>query len=68
MTAIVIGNVRSLDESPGMAEYRRRVQGTMDPFQGRFLVRGGAVHVEEGDWHPVHLSVMEFPDEERVRA
>lgn len=73
MTAYVIANVRSTEPSAGMAEYRRRVQGTLDPFKGRFVVRGGTVQggtvrVEEGDWRPVHLSDIEFPDGELLRG
>ncbi|MFI2612888.1 DUF1330 domain-containing protein [Kitasatospora sp. NPDC018619] len=68
MTAYVIANVRTAEPNEGMAEYRRRVQGTLDPFGGRFVVKGGKVRVEEGDWHPVHLSVIEFPDGDLLRG
>ena len=29
---------------------------------GRFVVRGGALTVLEGDWSPTRLVVLEFPD------
>ncbi len=68
MPAYVLANIRTSSESPGLAEYRRRVQSTLDPFEGHFVIRGGKVEVVEGNWHPVHLSVIEFPDGERMRG
>ena len=38
------------------------------PFGGRFVVRGGAVEVMEGDWRPSRVVVLEFPSAERARA
>jgi uncharacterized protein (DUF1330 family) len=68
MSAYVIANVRTTEESEGMTQYRNLVQATLDPFHGRFVIRGGKTHVEEGDWHPVHLSVIEFPDGDLARG
>ncbi|NUS43874.1 MAG: DUF1330 domain-containing protein [Mycobacteriaceae bacterium] len=41
-------------------EYLERVQSTLDPFGGRFLVHGGAVAVKEGSW-PGGVVLVEFP-------
>lgn len=41
--------------------YMERVQGTLDPYGGRFLVHGGGVEVREGSW-PGALVLIEFPD------
>ncbi len=35
---------------------------------GRFLVRGGAMAVLEGEWQPTRLVVLEFPDLEAAKA
>ncbi|AEW95050.1 MULTISPECIES: DUF1330 domain-containing protein [Streptomycetaceae] len=67
MPAYVIANITTLSENPDLAEYRRRAQATMDPFEGRFVIRGGKVDVREGGWHPVHLSVLEFPTGKHAR-
>jgi uncharacterized protein (DUF1330 family) len=67
MPAYVIANVVTAEENEDMAEYRRRVQATLDPYGGRFVIRGGQVEVHEGDWHPLHLSIIEFPGGKQVR-
>ncbi|WP_194815118.1 DUF1330 domain-containing protein [Nocardia sp. XZ_19_385] len=48
-------------------EYLERVQATLDPFGGRFLVHGPPLEVLEGDW-PGTMVLLEFPDVERARA
>jgi uncharacterized protein (DUF1330 family) len=68
MTAYVIANIQTLDTSDALAEYRRRVGPTLDKYGGRFAVRGGKIEVIEGDWTPVHLSLIEFDDGEQARA
>ena len=34
---------------------------------GRFVVRGGALAVLEGEWHPSRLVILEFPDLEAAK-
>ena len=41
---------------------------SLEPFGGRFLVRGGDWEPLEGDWRPGRLVVIEFPSVERARA
>ena len=48
--------------------YRRGVPGSLEPYGGRFVVRGGAFEVKEGDWTPTRLVMLEFPNVERARA
>lgn len=67
MTAYIIGNIHTLDTSDALAEYRRRVGATLEGYGGRFAIRGGKIDVIEGDWVPVHLSIMEFDDGEQAR-
>ena len=50
------------------AEYRRQVPATVERHGGRFLVRGGANEVLEGDWHPSRVIVIEFPDMAAAKA
>lgn len=47
--------------------YMERVQATLDPFSGRFLVHGGPVEIREGTW-PGALVLIEFPDLTAARA
>ncbi len=37
-------------------------------FGGEYLVRGGRMHVLEGDWTPPRLTVLRFPDFDAAQA
>lgn len=68
MTAYAVAHLHNPNPaSPDVAEYLRRIQGTLDPYGGRFVVHGGNVEVVEGKW-PGVIVVVEFPDRDRVRA
>ncbi|AUI60555.1 DUF1330 domain-containing protein [Amycolatopsis sp. BJA-103] len=41
-------------------EYLERIQATLDPFGGKFLVHGAEVEVVEGEW-PGALVMISFP-------
>ncbi|MEV4054420.1 DUF1330 domain-containing protein [Amycolatopsis sp. NPDC049688] len=41
-------------------EYLERIQATLDPYGGKFLVHGAPVEVREGEW-PGALVVIGFP-------
>ena len=49
------------------AAYRERAPAVVQQFGGRYLVRGGAHEVVEGDWDPERVIVLEFPSVERAR-
>jgi len=60
MAAYVIVDLDVKD--PGALEsYRREVPATVAKYGGRFIVRGGAFEVLEGDWTPKRVVVLEFP-------
>lgn len=61
MPAYVIGNVVVHDPQT-YEKYRAHTLETIQAFGGRFLARGGAVEVKEGEWHPKRLVLLEFPD------
>jgi uncharacterized protein (DUF1330 family) len=42
-------------------EYMRLVKPVIEAAGGRYLVRGGAHKVVEGNWFPRRLVVIEFP-------
>jgi uncharacterized protein (DUF1330 family) len=42
-------------------EYMQKVKPVIEAGGGRYLVRGGAHRVLEGDWSPTRLVVLEFP-------
>jgi uncharacterized protein (DUF1330 family) len=37
-------------------------------FGGAYLVRGGRMHVLEGDWQPPRLTVLHYPSFEQAKA
>ncbi|MGN2636286.1 DUF1330 domain-containing protein [Nocardia takedensis] len=48
-------------------DYLARIQDTLTPFDGRFLVHGQPTEVMEGRW-PGSMVLIEFPDLDRARA
>jgi len=67
MAAYVIGNFEILD-AVTIERYRREAPATIEKYGGRYLVRGGAVEVLEGEFVPKRVTVLEFPSVERAKA
>ena len=67
MTAYALAHVRSVELCADIVEYIARIQGTMDPFGGRFVFHGGEKDVVEGSWDE-DLILIEFPTLDAVRA
>ncbi len=61
MATYVIVDVEVNDPEAYRA-YTSRVPATLEPFGGRFLVRGGKTETLEGDWWPQRVVIIEFPD------
>lgn len=49
-------------------EYKKLTPGSLEPFDGKFLVRGGTTHTLEGDWNPGRIVIIEFPSMEKAKA
>ena len=47
-------------------EYKKLSGPSLQPFNGRFIVRGGKTINLEGDWNPERIVVVEFPDIKRA--
>ncbi|HEX5568561.1 MAG TPA: DUF1330 domain-containing protein [Streptomyces sp.] len=68
MTAYAIARLRNHPGAhPDIVTYLERIQDTLAPFSGRFLVHGGAVEVVEGEW-PGAVVVIAFPGMDEARA
>ena len=67
MAGYVIVHSEVTDEAL-FAEFRGRVGATVEAHGGRYLVRGGATEVIEGEWMPDRIVVVEFDNVERARA
>ncbi|CCV05079.1 conserved hypothetical protein [Mesorhizobium metallidurans STM 2683] len=66
MTAYAVAHMRQATMGPEIVEYLHKIDGTLEPFGGRFLVHGGDVEVIENEW-PGHLIIIEFPDRDHAR-
>jgi uncharacterized protein (DUF1330 family) len=60
MRAYVIFDVEIRDQTE-YQEYMRQVKPVIEAAGGRYLVRGGAHKVVEGNWYPRRLVLLEFP-------
>lgn len=49
-------------------EYRKLTPASLIPFEGKFVVRGGATVTLEGDWDPKRIVILEFPSRELALA
>jgi len=66
MAAYAVVNIEVTDPK-GYEEYRSRSGATIQKFGGRFLVRGGAHELKEGNWQPRRMVLLEFPDMDTAR-
>jgi uncharacterized protein (DUF1330 family) len=67
MPAYVIGDI-AVTDSDRYRDYAAQTESTLEPFGGRFIVRGGAHEVLEGGWQPGRLVVIEFADADAARG
>jgi uncharacterized protein (DUF1330 family) len=67
MTAYAIAHLRSVTPNAEVVEYLQRIDGTLAPYGGTFVVHGDLPEVLEGEF-PGHLVVIGFPGPEEARA
>jgi uncharacterized protein (DUF1330 family) len=67
MSSYAVAHMHTVTIGPEIVEYLERIDATLAPFGGRFLVHGGKVEVVEGTWSG-NLIVIEFPDRARARG
>ena len=67
MAGYVIVNDEISDQA-GFAEFRQKVGATVAAHGGKYLVRGGATEVIDGDWAPDRLVVIEFDSVDQAKA
>ncbi len=67
MKVYVIGDVTITD--PRLyEEYKKLTPGSIEPFGGKFIVRGGRTETLEGEWNPGRFVMIEFPSLEKAKA
>jgi len=67
MSAYGIGILGNVKMGPPVVEYLERIDATLAPYDGHFVVHGGEQTLLEGA-NPGPLVVIEFPDLDRARA
>jgi uncharacterized protein (DUF1330 family) len=67
MKAYVIVDVKVTDPERYEA-YKKLTPASLEPFEGKFIVRGGATETWEGDWQPGRVVVVEFPSMAQAKA
>ncbi len=67
MTAYAIAQLTDVQPGPEIADYLRRVDATLAPYQGRFLVHGAEPEILEPGWTG-SIVVVAFPDMETARS
>lgn len=67
MSAIIIVDIEVIDPVR-YEDYKRIASEAIAAHGGRYLVRGGATEVLDGDWTPRRLVVLEFESVEKAKA
>jgi len=66
MAAYVILEIEVTDPV-GYEEYKNLAGASLEKYGGKYIVRGGATEVLEGDWKPKRIVVLEFESMERAK-
>jgi uncharacterized protein (DUF1330 family) len=66
MAAYVIVEIEVIDPV-GYEEYKNVASASVQKYGGKYIVRGNANEVLEGDWEPKRLVVLEFESMQRAR-
>jgi uncharacterized protein (DUF1330 family) len=48
-------------------DYKKLTPASLQPFNGKFIVRGGAAETLEGDWQAKRIVVLEFPNKDLAK-
>ncbi|MCY0960662.1 DUF1330 domain-containing protein [Streptomyces sp. H27-H5] len=67
MPAYGFAHLRSRRNHSDVIEYLERIQETLAPFAGRFVIHGAPAEVVEGTW-PGSMVLIEFPGLDEARA
>ena len=67
MSAYGFAHLRDRRHHPEILEYLERIQETLDPFHGHFLIHGPPTEVVEGVWQG-SMVLIEFPGLAEARA
>ena len=60
MAAYLIVDIAGIRDEQTYARYRQQVSPGLSAAGGRYLARGGAIEVLEGDWRPNRIVIVRF--------
>lgn len=66
MKAYIIVDVTITDPAK-YEDYKKLTPPSLKPFDGKFIVRGGATQTLEGSWQPGRMVVLEFPSAQQAK-
>lgn len=67
MSALIIVDIEVTDPVR-YEDYKRLASASIAAHGGRYLVRGGASEVLDGDWTPGRLVILEFDSVEKAKG
>ncbi len=67
MPAYIIADIEVTDPAR-YDDYRKLAGPAVQKYGGRYLVRGGAHEVLEGDWSPNRVVLIEFPSAAQAKT
>ena len=56
-----------ITDPAGYEEYKKLAGATFEKYGGKYIVRGGATEVLEGDWKPRRIVMLEFESVQRAK-
>lgn len=65
--AYAVAHLRAVDFGPAIIDYLKKIDATLAPYGGRYVVHGSRPTVLEGAW-PGDLVIIGFPDRESAEA
>lgn len=66
MAAYILAEI-VITNPEGYKQYTQSVPATVSKYGGKFIVRGGAAEVLEGEWPQRRRVILEFPSMEAAR-
>ncbi len=66
MPAYVIADI-TVNDTETYPGYQALTPATIEKYGGRFVIRGGAHELIEGDWQPGRMVMLEFDDMEALK-
>jgi len=67
MAGYIIADIEITDPDE-YQKYARHTAATLEPYGGKFLVRGGQPETLEGDWKTRRIVIIEFASVEQAKA